>query len=54
MVFALIGVGMMVFDGAGTGRLFGNIMALCSALAFAISLVYTRKTGKADMLGAHF
>jgi len=54
MALALIGVAMMVWDGAGTGRMFGNIMALCSALAFSIGLVYTRKTGKEDMLGGTF
>ena len=54
MALALVGVGMMVLEGAGKGRMFGNLMALVSALAFAISLVYTRKTGKDDMLGGTF
>lgn len=54
MALALLGVGMMVLDGAGSGRMFGNIMALCSALAFSTALVYTRKTGKEDMLGGTF
>lgn len=54
MALALVGVGIMVLDGAGTGRMFGNVMALCSAAAFSTALVYTRKTGKADMLGGTF
>lgn len=54
MALALSGVGLMVLDGAGTGRMFGNLMALCSALAFSVALVYTRKTGKEDMLGGTF
>lgn len=54
MALALVGVGIMVVDGAGAGRMFGNIMALCAAATFSIALVYTRKTGKADMLGGTF
>ena len=39
MVAALIGVGVMLGDGWEMGRTAGNLVALASALAFAVMLV---------------
>ncbi|MCX7356012.1 MAG: DMT family transporter [Alphaproteobacteria bacterium] len=50
MIVALVGVGVMVMEGLGAGRLFGNIMAVGTTLAhagFVIALRYGRHT---DML----
>ena len=50
MIVALVGVGVMVMEGLGAGRLFGNVMAVGTTLAhagFVISLRYGRHT---DML----
>jgi len=54
MVLALCGVGVMVFDGLGSGQIIGNMMALISAASFAIALVYVRRTNSEDMLGGTF
>ena len=54
MVVAAIGVGMMISDGLVIGRTSGNIMALISALAFAIMLVLARASRKDDVLGGTF
>lgn len=54
MLLALAGVAVMVLDGLGDGRLFGNLMALSAATSFSICLVFTRRTGKEDMLGGTF
>lgn len=50
MIVALVGVGVMVMEGLGAGRLFGNVMAVGTTLAhagFVVSLRYGRHT---DML----
>lgn len=50
MIVALVGVGVMVMEGLGAGRLFGNVMAVGTTLAhagFVISLRYGRRV---DML----
>lgn len=50
MIVALVGVGVMVMEGLGAGRLFGNLMAVGTTLThagFVISLRYGRHT---DML----
>jgi drug/metabolite transporter, DME family len=50
MIVALVGVGVMVMEGLGAGRLFGNEMAVGTTLAhagFVIALRYGRHT---DML----
>jgi len=54
MIAALIGVGLMISDGLDLGRTKGNIVALMSALFFAIMLVITRRSRKADVLGGTF
>ena len=46
MIAAFIGVTIIVWDGIGNGTLFGDVMALTCALLLAITLAYTRSTGK--------
>lgn len=50
MVAALAGVGVMVMEGLGAGRLFGNLMAVGTALAHAGFVVSLRFGRHADML----
>lgn len=54
MIAAIIGVGLMIGDGLGFGRTTGNLVALASALTFAIMLVMARRSGKDDVLGGTF
>ncbi len=42
----VVGVGIIVADGLGTGNLFGDILALMCAAFLALSLTLTRKSGK--------
>ena len=42
----LVGVGIIVADGLGTGNLFGDILALMCAALLALSLTLARKSGK--------
>jgi drug/metabolite transporter (DMT)-like permease len=42
----LVGVGIIVVDGLGTGNLFGDVLALMCAGLLALSLTLTRKSGK--------
>lgn len=42
----VVGVGIIVADGLGTGNLFGDILALMCAGFLALSLTLTRKSGK--------
>ena len=42
----LVGVGVIVADGLGTGNLFGDLLALTCAGFLALSLTLTRKSGK--------
>lgn len=50
MVVALAGVGVMVMEGLGAGRLFGNLMAVGTTLAHAGFVVSLRYGRSADML----
>lgn len=50
MIAALAGVGVMVMEGLGAGRLFGNLMAVGTALAHAGFVVSLRFGRHADML----
>ena len=50
MAFAIAGVGVMVADGIGTGALFGNMIAIVSAVAFAGFAVSLRAGRDVDML----
>lgn len=54
MAVAMIGVILMIGDGFTLGRTTGNIIALVSALTFAIALVIARRSGKTDVLGGTF
>ena len=54
MATAIIGVGVMISDGLELGRTLGNLVALVSALAFAIMLVIARRSRKDDVLGGTF
>lgn len=45
-LLALFGVGLIAYDGFGTGTLAGDTMALMVALCMAVSLTTVRKTGK--------
>lgn len=54
MTAAIIGVGVMISDGLELGRTLGNLVALLSALAFAVMLVIARRSGKDDVLGGTF
>ncbi|MFO0996169.1 MAG: DMT family transporter [Alphaproteobacteria bacterium] len=50
MVVALAGVGIMVVEGLGAGRFFGNLMAVCTMLGHAGFVVSLRWGRRADML----
>ena len=54
MVAASFGVAIMISEGIELDRTFGNVMALISALAFAVMLVLARRSGKEDVLGGTF
>ncbi len=51
MIFASIGIGLMVQAGLSLGQSFGNAMAFLAALFFALMLVIARRSGKDDVLG---
>lgn len=38
-----VGMALLFFDRLGTGQLFGNILAVCSACTFALMFIFTRK-----------
>ncbi|MGX9144018.1 DMT family transporter [Mesorhizobium sp. 128a] len=46
MAVMIVGVGIIVGDSVGTGHLFGDVMALCSALAIACAITISRASGK--------
>jgi drug/metabolite transporter (DMT)-like permease len=46
MVAMIAGVGIIVSDSVGSGNLFGDLMAGCSALLIATAITITRATGK--------
>ena len=50
MVFALLGIGVMMLDGLGGGSLYGNLMALITALCFSGFAVIVRRHRGVDML----
>ena len=54
MIFALFGIYLMVQEGYQLKQNFGNLMALLSAIFFALMLVSARKSGKQDVLGGTF
>ena len=54
MIVALIGVGVMLIDGWEVGRTTGNLIALVSALTFAVMLVLARRSKRDDVLGGTF
>jgi len=49
-----LGVCLMIGDGIVLGRSLGNLLALASAVAFAVMLVTARRSGKPDVLGGTF
>ena len=51
---ALCGVAIMVGAGFDLGRTTGNLLAVGSALSFALMLVLARGSGKSDLLGGNF
>ena len=54
MMFAFIGIFLMVKSGHQLGNNFGNSMALLSGFSFAAMLVIARKSRKQDVLGGTF
>ena len=54
MIFAAFGIYLMVHEGYQLKQSFGNLMALLSAIFFALMLVSARKSGKQDVLGGTF
>ena len=54
MIFASFGIYLMVQEGYQLKQNFGNLMALLSAIFFALMLVSARKSGKQDVLGGTF
>ena len=54
MLIALIGVSIMIKDGLADSKSFGNILAIFSAIFFALGLVQARKSKKTDVLGGTF
>ncbi|NNF76772.1 MAG: DMT family transporter [Rhizobiales bacterium] len=52
MVAAAIGVSLMVVDGMGLGSIYGNLMALITALGFSGFAVIVRRNRHIDMLPA--
>ncbi len=53
-MFAIVGIAIMVIDGISLGRMLGNVMALLSALGFAIFTIALRWGKLEDMLPAVF
>lgn len=54
MVFAMIGIAIMVINGFAAGRMVGNLSALLSALGFAVFTIALRWGKLEDMLPAVF
>ena len=54
MVSASFGVALMITEGVESNRSFGNFIAPLSRLSFALMLVFARRSGKMDVLGATF
>lgn len=54
MVFAMVGIAIMVINGFAAGRMVGNLSALLSALGFAVFTIALRWGKLEDMLPAVF
>ncbi len=54
MVFAILGISVMVWEGMALGRLNGNLAALLAALGFAVFTVALRRRKLEDMLPTVF
>jgi drug/metabolite transporter (DMT)-like permease len=54
MIAATFGVALMVNDGITYGKTFGNLLALLSALFFALALIIARYSAKENVLGGTF
>jgi drug/metabolite transporter (DMT)-like permease len=54
MIFASIGIAIMVIDGISTGQVAGNLSAILSALGFAVFTIALRWGKLEDMLPAVF
>ena len=54
MLFACLGMDLMVKEGHQLGNNFGNLMALLSGFWFALMLVIVRRSKKKDVLGGTF
>jgi drug/metabolite transporter (DMT)-like permease len=50
MIFAAIGIGVMMLDGLGGGSLYGNLTAVVTALCFSGFTVIVRRHRSIDML----
>ena len=54
MIFAFLGIYIMVYSGYTLGNNLGNFMALLSGFWFALMLVMARRSAKTDVLGGTF
>ncbi len=52
MIVAILGVGIMVSGGLGSGNLIGFLYALLAALSFSIMVVVLRAAGQRDVIAA--
>ncbi|MDH3377476.1 MAG: DMT family transporter [Gammaproteobacteria bacterium] len=52
MVAAAVGISIMIGDGIGAGSIYGNAMALATALSFASFAVIVRRQRQVDMVPA--
>ena len=50
MIFAFMGIFIMIKDGLGTGGFYGNIMALVCAFSFSTFVIILRKSRNIDMM----
>ena len=54
ILFAMVGVTVMVGADLTRGQLIGNLFAIISAFSFALMLVFARKSKKSDVLTGNF
>ena len=54
LLFAMVGVTVMVGADLTRGQLIGNLFAMISAFSFALMLVFARKSKKSDVLTGNF
>ena len=54
ILFAMVGVTVMVGADLTKGQLIGNLFAMISAFSFALMLVFARKSKKSDVLTGNF